>query len=114
MSNFDRERAEIERQSGRGNRNDDGRQGVTEQNVWDKVIDKNGGYQGMRKFRRNLVRFLRTFKLFFDSDQVFHRDVCMTVTFDPFQELLDARKFSETPKEPMSPHQAETKLASPA
>jgi hypothetical protein len=47
MSNFDRERNEIERQSGRGgNRNEDGRQG-NEQNIWDKVLDKNGGYQGM-------------------------------------------------------------------
>ncbi|GAA5949976.1 hypothetical protein JCM3765_007756 [Sporobolomyces pararoseus] len=42
MSNFN----EMDRQIGRGSRNEDGRQG-TEQNIWDKVLDKNGGYQGM-------------------------------------------------------------------
>ncbi|GAA5998903.1 hypothetical protein JCM5350_000552 [Sporobolomyces pararoseus] len=40
---------EMERQTGRGSRNEDGRQG-TEQNIWDKVLDKNGGYQGMLTF----------------------------------------------------------------
>ncbi|GAA5899254.1 uncharacterized protein JCM6883_005159 [Sporobolomyces salmoneus] len=50
MSNFERERNEIERQSGRGSRNDDSSRQGTEQNIWDKVLDKNGGYAGMLTF----------------------------------------------------------------
>ncbi|GAA6022642.1 hypothetical protein JCM11491_001148 [Sporobolomyces phaffii] len=56
MSNFERERNEIERHGGaRGggsHRNEDARQG-SEQNIWDKVLDKNGGYPGMHSEPHN-------------------------------------------------------------
>jgi len=48
MSAFEREAATIERRDGRGGGRQDGegRQGA-EQNIWDKVLDKNG-YYGQR------------------------------------------------------------------
>lgn len=50
MSAFEREAATIERRDGRGGGRQDGegRQGA-EQNIWDKVLDKNG-YYGQREF----------------------------------------------------------------